>query len=831
MPAQVHAPFPTVEEISSIVSQKKINLLKQTLCIGEQYGDYAVVLFDPEAESWWLSPKAQEMFAFSCELVEHKLFCQFFDSAFSNDNTSPIELQLQLQTNCKFVSSPKSTSIQLHWHFHLSEGVWCGFVQRKHEKQTLKNSLQHDLSIYESALDTAEIGVWSCAVTSIGEHSELYWVVDSRCQSILELPDRTTDSVNNWFKSLDHDLKEKARETLKSSIYSGKRTELNLSFKTKRGAIKYLKWIGESNANDSSDKAKVHGIVRDETYQKLTTYELERLNKSLESKISERTKQLEKAIKEANSANSAKSNFLAMMSHELRTPMNAIIGSLDLIDDKQLSAEQRELMQTTCSAAGGMVNILNDILDFSKVEAGKLELEMLPFSLREVVGNVVDVFIPSAERNHIQFSVFEDCTIPDCVEGDPNRLRQILFNLISNALKFAIKDVEGHVPKVTLTVKITETQPSVSHVLFSVRDNGIGMNKDTVNSLFTPFHQAEKSTQRKFGGTGLGLSICGYLCDLMGGSLEVLSVPDEGSDFNLMIPFWLVHETEQSIKVHQQLTYAVELPGTKHDKLNEIIGYLKHNCTGVAHLNKSTMKTSDVLVFVFLQEQEEMSATYQNTLENADKPVVILYKQKPPQKLPKVSVALQLDTLTMFKLGQAVENLCLKHLSSEDGDDSELLNFDDLIAELQDSDSPENGDTQLEVQGVEKSIDILVVEDNPVNKKIIGRQLERLKYTYVTAQNGREGIQLWQSCKPLLILSDCHMPVMDGFEMAKEIRRLETEKGEAERRTPLVALTGAAMTEEQNRCREAGMDDVLLKPIKMEQLKKALSKWVNKNGK
>jgi len=266
--------------------------------------------------------------------------------------------------------------------------------------------------------------------------------------------------------------------------------------------------------------------------------EIQAKNLELEATVEERTKQLHEALESANAANAAKSSFLAAMSHEIRTPMNGVVGMIDLLRQTSLDGDQKQMTNTVRESAFSLLQIINDILDFSKIEAGKMSLEEIPFNIARTFEGVVDTLAPNAEKKGIALVPYVDPRIPDSVSGDPVRLRQILFNIAGNAIKFTENTDEkrGMVIIRADLVDQSDSDPKRVKIRYSIQDNGIGIPDEAQASLFEPFTQAESSTTRRFGGTGLGLSICVKLCDLMGGDIGVESEFGKGSNFIVSLP-------------------------------------------------------------------------------------------------------------------------------------------------------------------------------------------------------------------------------------------------------------------------------------------------------
>jgi PAS domain S-box-containing protein len=402
----------------------------------------------------------------------------------------------------------------------------------------------------------------------------------------------------------------------------------------------------------------------------------------------------------AHAASRAKSEFLANMSHEIRTPMNGVIGMVDILQATALSPEQHRMLGTIQQSATALLQILNDILDFSKIEAGKLDVESIPTQLHEVAAGVVHLIESVANAKALKLSVFVDPALPAWTLCDPVRLRQVLLNLLGNAVKFT-RATPGQAAQVDLRLAPCALANGSPGVRLSVRDNGIGISPEVVANLFQPFTQADESTARKFGGTGLGLSITQRLVELMGGRITVASTLGEGSEF------------------------VVELP----------------------------------LLPCAPDQAQALPAPVSTSSE----------RRSPAQRpdAPTIDEALQTQRL------------------------------------------------------------ILLAEDNEINRDVMQEQLRLLGYTCELAEDGAIALQMWQANpgRYALLLSDCHMPNLDGFGLTEAIRRAEP----AGTRLPIIAVTANAMQGEAERCRERGMDDYLSKPLRMNVLREVLGKWLPNN--
>ena len=550
------------------------------------------------------------------------------------------------------------------------------------------------------------------------------------------------------------------------------------------GSIRWFRNRGTARLKDG--KPKVIGATIDITEQK------------------ELLLNLEKAKSAAEEALRARSAFLANMSHEIRPPMNAVVGMTSLLLDLDLPANALDYVRTIRTSSDSLLGIINDILDLSKIESGKLELEHIAFSLRECLEEAVELLESKAAEKDLELVVDIDPAFPDWVYGDPSRLRQVVVNLVSNAVKFTAKG------EVVLSLEKAFLQGS-GEIVIAVRDTGIGIPPEKRDRLFRPFSQVDSSTTRRFGGTGLGLSISKRLAEMMGGRLTVESVPDVGSTFRFFLPF------EPSPALKPPPIAFDDWPGKRVLIVDDnatsrrvLFAYLSHWGLAAEAMSSSTeaLRRSrdehwDLLILdwrLSRMDGAELAVAFKTEPALGGPPIVRLI----PSAIPS-NPALR-DQISLFA-AQINKPVRRQHLHR-------------ALAHVLSGRS--------ETPSIAKSLDpglarriplrILVADDNPVNQKVAVHLLERWGFRPDVAQNGIEVLDALRRRGYDLVLLDVQMPEMDGLEAAERIRAEKSVFG----RPRLIALTAGAFKEDRDRCIQAGMDGFLSKPLNVSELRTAL---------
>ncbi len=598
---------------------------------------------------------------------------------------------------------------------------------------------------------------------------------------------------------------------------------LELKLKKKDGSPFYTQCTAKVKYGPDGKIKWVEGIHEDITKRKHAEAELRQLKEELELHIADRPAMIEASIEkarklasEAEAANVAKSEFLANMSHEIRTPMNGIIGMCDLIMNTRLDRKQMEYLKIIQSSGQSLLELINDILDFSKIEADKLKFERIPFSLREVMGDIPEIFTERTSRKQMEMITDIADDVPDRLISDPLRTRQVILNLVSNALKFTQKG------EICISVEVKSRAADSMELLFGVRDTGIGIPPELLEKLFDVFTQADGSTTRKYGGTGLGLAICKRIVHMMGGEIWVESQPGEGSSF------WF--------------TAFFEIAADEFERKLVVPDLMRNSRVLIVDDNRITLHVVKRLVesfgcrAVLAGSGEEALTLYSET--HADDPMDLvlmdiglpgidgitaverIWELNSGNRVPVIIISASGSEKEMRRASEAgIEHYLLKpvkHLALLDAM-VEALGFK--------QESRRTTQPKLVTPDHFAKLKVLLVEDNPINQKVATEILRLGGIEPEIAENGLKAVAAVKSGHFDLVLMDIQMPEMDGREATTVIRN---EFGPSD--LPIIAMTAHTMEGDRDKCLATGMNDYVSKPIDPELLFKAIGNVVGGGG-
>jgi len=576
------------------------------------------------------------------------------------------------------------------------------------------------------------------------------------------------------------------------------------------GKTKWVELRSEFVKNENGNPPFYAGTLQDVTEKVRNVKELENHRHKLESMVIQRTSELETAKTRAEAANEAKSAFLSNMSHEIRTPMNAIVGYSHLLQRDPLTDRQKEQLRKLTNAASHLMNIINNILDISKIEAGKIDLDEYEFSPEQMLDKVCDMVADIVSTKKLQFAVISN-GLPPLVYGDGNRLSQILINILSNAVKFTR---EGGI---SVNSRVISEDDENAVLRFEIKDSGIGMTEDQISRLFTEFEQADSSITRRYGGTGLGMAISKKLLDNMNGTISVESEPGRGSMFRVDIPLKKISEDGSGTPLFSEGIRALVVDDAELERLA-----LSQQLRNLGFRSATSSSGKEALRLI--AEADRTGDPFRIVIVDLKMPgidgidTILMIK------------SLKLNSMPQIILATAYGNE-LKNTDTENVDIARILlkpvsqstlydTLIDIFHKITDEETRRHARPEQEL-AKRSGARILLAEDNEINQDIMCQLLEEYGMTVEIAGNGREAVDMAAGKSHDIILMDLQMPVMDGLEAAKAIRRMPGLKN-----TPVIAMTAHAFEEDRQKCIKSGMNDHLSKPVAPETLFEILIKWI-----
>ncbi|MDQ8202455.1 ATP-binding protein [Pelagicoccus sp. SDUM812003] len=683
-----------------------------------------------------------------------------------------------------------------------SDARFFGVLIDSTETRNAQTEFEEISKRFALATESANIAIWDWDV----KNDRLVW--DDYMHELYGCRrGEFSPSYQGWIGRIHEDDMNRVIRTIDQGLMKARNVEFVARVERGDQDVVHIRNAGKAFLNERGEVIRYIGVASDVTGERearIQVLDQKEEAERLAIRLAEAVKHSKDAAAEAERATRAKSAFLAMMSHEIRTPMNGVIGMASLLLDTKLDEHQRDYLNTIRTSGDALMTLINDILDYSKIESGKLDIEMAPFNLCDCVEDTMELFAARASEKNLELICIIDPNTPEEVIGDSTRLRQILANLLGNAIKFT--DVGE--------VELRVDAPADGRISFSVRDTGIGVKEDRLHKLFEVFTQADSSTTRKYGGTGLGLSISKQLANLMGGDMRVKSSFGKGSVFSFDIAFdglldatpHPAFEAQDSLKGRK--VAIVQSNGVVRQALQSTVSRWGMECRAFKALAslRGEMGADDSwdLVVVDRNAAESLDdIEILNTLEKSK--TTLLWLLSPNESFERSE--------RRFAIYKPYRTQGL---------------LDTVMEALASCDNPAGGkvsklDARAEADQVEVKVPlkILVADDNLVNRKVARVMLKRCGYQADMACNGVEAVEAVKRREYDLIFMDCQMPEMDGFEATRVIRSLEGDRS-GHKRSCVYALTANVRDESIQMSRAAGMDGFLGKPIKLDDIRQAV---------